>query len=119
MGIVLLIIFPANFKNNFSRNELSIIQKLLSQKINCPQTSSAGRLFDAVSSLLNICNISNYEGQAAMMLEFAANEEEQGEYLFQTLEDKIFIIDWQPIIEGILIRLKAKCSQFNYFGKIS
>ncbi len=97
---------PANIKNNFSRNELSIIQRLLSQKINCPQTSSAGRLFDAVASLLNVCNISNYEGQAAMMLEFAANEEEQGEYLFQTLEDKIFIIDWQPIIEGILSDLK-------------
>ena len=96
---------PASLKDNFSQNALSIIQKLFTQKINSPQTSSAGRLFDAVSSLLNICCISNYEGQAAMMLEFAIEENEEGEYPFQILEDKIIIIDWKPLIKSILADL--------------
>jgi hydrogenase maturation protein HypF len=93
---------PTTFSNNFSRNELSLIQKLLSQKINSPRTSSVGRLFDVVSSLLNICNISNYEGQAAMMLEFIVDDKEQGSYPFQIIDNRSIIVDWQPTIENIL-----------------
>ena len=36
-----------------------------------PLTSSAGRLFDAVSSILGICDVAKYEGQAAVELEKA------------------------------------------------
>lgn len=96
---------PKNFKKVFSENDLSLIKKMLLNKINSPQTSSVGRLFDAVASLLNICNISNYEGQAAMMLEFAADEKELGEYHFQILEDKVLVIDWQQIIVNLLVDL--------------
>ncbi len=94
--------FPESLVDKFSSKELSIIKKLLSQKINSPQTSSVGRVFDAVSSLLNICQISNYEGQAAMQLEFSADKLENGDYLFNLLEKEIIIIDWQPMIENIL-----------------
>ena len=94
---------PHSFKNKFSKNDFLLIIKLLSQKLNSPQTSSVGRLFDAVSSLLNISNISKYEGQAAMQLEFAADINESVEYPFNIFKKEILIIDWQPIIENILI----------------
>jgi len=35
-------------------------------------TSSAGRLFDGISSLLNLVQINRFEGEAAMSLEFSA-----------------------------------------------
>ena len=43
-----------------------------------PVTTSAGRFFDAVASLLGICQVSSYEGEAAVRLEAAADPDETG-----------------------------------------
>ena len=40
-----------------------------------PPTSSAGRLFDAVSAFLGICELETYEGQPAIEMEAAASAE--------------------------------------------
>lgn len=42
------------------------------QKVNCITSTSAGRLFDAVSALLGIRRASTFEGEASMYLEFTA-----------------------------------------------
>lgn len=49
--------------------QTAAILSLLENGAHAPLTSSCGRLFDAASSLLGICEIGDYEGQAAMMLE--------------------------------------------------
>jgi len=91
-----------------SQNELTLFVKMLQKNINCFTTSSMGRIFDAVSSLLNLCHKSFYEGQAAMMLEFAADETVNTYYNFSLIEGDKFIIDWQPMFEEILNDLEKK-----------
>ncbi|WP_417914260.1 carbamoyltransferase HypF [Candidatus Electronema sp. JM] len=57
------------FLRRISRQEEAIIRQQVDKQINTPRTSSMGRLFDAVASLLDICNEISYEGQAAIELE--------------------------------------------------
>ena len=61
----------------FDANELGIYTSLKSR--NSLKTSSVGRLFDAVASLLGLCDINTYEGEAAILLENAIAEYEMDE----------------------------------------
>jgi len=51
-----------------------VFKQMMDNDLNAPPASSAGRLFDAVASLLDVCQQATYEGQPAIMLEGAAGE---------------------------------------------
>ncbi|MCX7833311.1 MAG: carbamoyltransferase HypF [Ignavibacteria bacterium] len=88
------------------KHDLQLLRKILERGINSPYTSSMGRLFDAVSSLIDIKQYSSFEGQAAMELEFIAYNasEEKGTYNFEIIKNNgICIINFIPIIKSILI----------------
>lgn len=53
-------------------DEWLLVQQLIARPANTPRTSSVGRLFDAVASLLGLCHVASYEGEAAMCLEAAS-----------------------------------------------
>lgn len=54
-------------KSKFTPDELNVLKTV--KKNNKLKTSSVGRLFDAVASLLDICDYNSYEGEAAIVLE--------------------------------------------------
>ena len=64
----------------FSDLERRAIRRQLETGLNSPLTSSAGRLFDAVSAAIGVCRERSYEGQPAVELEMAADEDENGSY---------------------------------------
>jgi hydrogenase maturation protein HypF len=49
--------------------EIELVKKMLANNINSPLTSSAGRLFDAIACLLNICSKQNFDAEAPIRLE--------------------------------------------------
>ena len=89
----------------FTVQERAVLCSLIEKKINSPETSSVGRLFDLFSALLGLRYQVDFEGQAAMDLEFAA----QGpgfSYPFELhspqKRDDPVIIDWEPMVLKIL-----------------
>jgi hydrogenase maturation protein HypF len=93
------------------KREVDIILSMLDKKVNCPVTSSMGRLFDAVSSLLGLHHTVTFEGQAAMALEYAADTDFHGTYNFSfapTSDGSFFQIDWHPLVRDILKDLAKK-----------
>ena len=92
----------------FTPAELEIINQMLLKKVNAPVTTSVGRIFDAVASLIGLQQKVNYEGQAAMELEFLAQNVENDEcYPFEIDEaPHVKLVDWRSILGGIITDMK-------------
>ncbi len=84
-----------------------VLKRATEAGINSPPTSSMGRLFDAVSALLGIRAEVNYEGQAAVELEMAAQEGVEEGYKFtREAGSGIILIDPAPVIEAAVEDLR-------------
>ena len=116
---------PQSLLNNpvlklFSPQEKSIFTTMLEKNINITKTSSVGRLFDAAACLLGIGNENNFEGEAAMALQFSA-EQADVNYISTYKHFKLpFInkqeverIDWRPLIQRLITDKEAGESNEN------
>jgi hydrogenase maturation protein HypF len=114
----------------FSEGEAEVLLRMLDQGLNAPQTTSAGRLFDAVAALAGLRQYTRHEGQAAMELEFAAGghptasayplrldraqapEPAPGSKTGPTgiplPQTGMILIDWEPMIWGMLEDLRRR-----------
>jgi hydrogenase maturation protein HypF len=112
---------PVRARTPSERSERRVIAQMLRSGVNSPVTSSAGRLFDGVAALLDLHQQVSFEGQAAMALEFAADQAERGAYplpisgsdlsLDSSTPEHRFAsgalqLDWVPLVQGILADLR-------------
>jgi hydrogenase maturation protein HypF len=99
-------------------DEWGILKRAIEKKINTPWTSSMGRLFDAISSLLSIRDEVRYEGQAAIELEMIADPEVRGQYPFHVhQEEKPMVIDLRETVRGVVHDLVENVSPSTISGK--
>ena len=116
----------------FSGKELALLSTMIKNRVNSPRTTSAGRLFDAVASIIGLRQIMRHEGQAAMELEYLTAENNHpsrvGNYRFaihsqplplnseinngalfnsgsrleENKEEPLLIVDWSDMIGEII-----------------
>jgi hydrogenase maturation protein HypF len=89
---------------------------MIQSGVNAPLTSSLGRIFDAVSVILNYREKISYEGEAAIALEMLAIGQTEKPYPFTLLSgSEPAVIDLQPAIKQIIEDLNKNISK----GKIA
>ncbi len=90
----------------FTPAERRLLTDMMAKGLNSPATTSAGRLFDAVASLSGIRQVAAFEGQAAMELEFAADDAGPREpYPFRLRpggDGRRFEVDWAPLVLAVV-----------------
>jgi len=89
---------------SFTQHEQGVLNQVLKKQLNAPRCSSIGRLFDCVASLLGLCQISTYEGQAASRLEQCINGCQLSDSypLLWHKQKNLIRLDWQPLLENIM-----------------
>jgi hydrogenase maturation protein HypF len=98
--------FP-HFLETIDTKTVEIVRQQIKREINSPLTSSMGRLFDAVASMIGIRNTVNYEAQAAIELEALIDMNEDDYYHIEILDG---VIDPSQLIQSICADVKAGVS---------
>lgn len=94
------------------------LASVLRSGVASPWTTSMGRLFDAVASFTGLCHQASYEGQAAMAVQFAAEQEWEAcgraegypmDLVPSHSSNIQWMIDWRPMVSAMLDELRRGC----------
>ncbi|MCX6303470.1 MAG: carbamoyltransferase HypF [Bacteroidetes bacterium] len=78
--------------------KIALLLRMIDRNINCPLTSGAGRLFDAVASLLGLCQTATFQAEGPMLLESLVRKKCRESYPFDIKET----IRFDATIRGIV-----------------
>ncbi|MBM4168778.1 MAG: carbamoyltransferase HypF [Ignavibacteria bacterium] len=102
----------------FTPDERNVLRRMLTGGINTPATTSAGRLFDGVASLIGLRQRIDFEGQAAMELEFLLAEisgDDRYPIHLSPMNEIAgdaspqapgLVIDWKPMVAEIVAEVR-------------
>jgi len=96
---------PPEVTCHFRPEETRVLLGMLRAGVSAPRTSSAGRLFDAVAAVAGLRARCSYEGQAAMQLEFATDDEFTAEAYPFPMNGSL--LDWEPLLRVLLDDLRG------------
>lgn len=109
--------WQADMAFSSASQDVETLREIWEKEINCPRTSSAGRLFSAAAALIGLVEIESYEGHGPVQLEALAETVQAEAISLPTLEDAtgVMRIDWRPIISMLLDELLSKAYRARCF----
>lgn len=90
------------FLQKYSTDKIETILKIIDNKQFSPLSSGAGRLFDAISALIGVCDKNTFEGESAIALESIADSNIQYTYPFDIITGDTIEVDLKKTIRYIV-----------------
>ncbi len=100
-----------------NQQDTSLLRRAWEMDINCPPTSSIGRLFDAAAALIGLEQVASYEGHAAMNME--AMSVPDAEAIVMPMANNsagMLVSDWGPLLpmlQNARLTQAQRCSIFH------
>ena len=92
---------PPELLRGIPAQRLTMVRRMLATGLNTVQTSSCGRLFDAVAAIVGLRREITFEAQAAIELENIADPSETARYSFAIDPGEPMQVDFRPAITEI------------------
>jgi len=102
-----------DFLQEIDPREINLLITAIEKKINTPCTSSVGRLFDAVSAMINLCSFTSFHAEAPMRLESIADRDCKGSYSFEVNQT----ISLKKMFYEIITDMRQPVSPYEIAGK--
>ncbi len=84
-------------------HDAALLHHAWQNRINSPQTSAAGRLFDAAAALTGLCSVASHDGQGPMRLEAASDQDATALELPLARDARgLWTCDWAPLLPVLL-----------------
>ena len=95
------------FVKSLNSYNVEILLQAIGKSINSPESCSAGRLFDAVSAILNIVTVSNFHSEAPMRLEAIIAPDCTLKYNYSISNKKESLISFRKTIKEIITDISS------------
>jgi hydrogenase maturation protein HypF len=97
------------------RRDADLLRHAWERRLNCPRTSSVGRLFDAAAALLGLVSHATFEAQAPMAVEAACRGEAAPVPLPLECRDGLWVSDWEPLLDRLADRTTSVAARATMF----
>jgi hydrogenase maturation protein HypF len=100
------------FMGRYGRKTVDQVVTIAASKDLAPLSSGAGRLFDAVSAMLGVCDRNTFEGEAAMALESMTQVNTDGEYpVVLSKENEYTVVDFADTFKAAIAEMMRNVSK--------
>jgi hydrogenase maturation protein HypF len=100
------------FMDRYGRKTVDQVVTIAASRDISPLSSGAGRLFDAVSAMLGICDKNTFEGEAAMALESMTQVNIDGEYpVVMSEENEYTVVDFANTVKAVIKEMTRMVSK--------